>query len=97
MSETNEIATVTVTVPGLLTRFTDGRSVPLQAATVGESLDRLVEVHPALEPHLFAGDGSLRPHLTVFHDGAGVAWPHGRSIELEDGDEVTVVQAVSGG
>ena len=89
---------VTVTVPGLLTRFTgERRNVTVRADTLDGAVDRLVESYPALEPHLFDGRGRLRPHLKLFHDGRGVDWDERGSVGLEDGDEVLVLQAVSGG
>jgi molybdopterin converting factor small subunit len=90
--------TVSVTVPSLLARFTDGRrTVSIRAATVGESVDRLLEAHPDLEPHLLDGSRRLRPHLKLFHEGTGVNWPDDAGDGLAEGDEVVVLQAVSGG
>ncbi|HKJ57855.1 MAG TPA: MoaD/ThiS family protein, partial [Halobacteriales archaeon] len=89
---------VTVIVPGLLTRFTDGqRDVPVTADTLRGAVDRLVESYPALEPHLFDGPDGLRTHVQLFHNGSGVEWDDGDVTELTDGDEVLVLQAVSGG
>lgn len=89
---------VTVRVPGLLTRFTAGdRATVVDADTVGECLDRLAERYPALDPHLFDGAGALRAHLLVVHDGAPVDWPAARTVPVDAGDEVSILQAVSGG
>lgn len=89
---------VTVTVPGLLARFTGGdRTVRLRADTVEECLDQLVATHPEIEPHLFDGAGRHRPHLRIVHDGTAVDPRDGSTVELAAGDEVTVLQAVSGG
>lgn len=92
------MAAVTVTVPGLLTRFTGGRrTVSLTADTIGDCLDTLVEAHPAIEPHVFDGAGGLRTHVRLYHNGRSVDWPAAESVELDAGDEVLVLQAVSGG
>lgn len=89
---------VTVTVPGLLARFTDGRrTLPLRAETLEGCVDRLVESYPAIESHLFDGAGDLRPHLRLFLNGTGVEFGGGADVDLDDGDEVLVLQAVSGG
>lgn len=89
---------VTLTLPGLLARFADERrTVMLRADTLGECVDRLVETYPALEPHLVDGDGDLRTHLRLFHNGTGVEWENREAIDLAVGDEVLVLQAVSGG
>lgn len=92
------MATVPVTVPGLLARFTgDRRTVEVEAATVRGAVDALVAAYPALAPHLFAADGELRPYLRLYRDGVGVARGDGYAVRLDDGDEVLVLQAVSGG
>lgn len=89
---------VTVTVPGLLARFTDGRrTVRVGADTLAEAVDRLIEAHPAIEPHLVDGAGGLRTHVGLYHNGRSVEWDDRGSVELDDGDEVLLLQAVSGG
>jgi molybdopterin converting factor small subunit len=89
---------VTVRIPGLLARFTDGqRTATIRATTVAASVDGLLEAYPALEPHLYDGNGQLRPHLKLFLDGTGVAVDEAGDVGLEAGDEVVVLQAVSGG
>jgi molybdopterin synthase sulfur carrier subunit len=94
----DDASEVTVTLPGILARFTGGRrNVPVAADTLGEAIDRLVEAHPELESHLFDGAGNLRAHLGLYRNGEGVAWDDVEAVELDDGDEVLVLQAVSGG
>lgn len=92
------MATVTVRLPGLLSRFTEGdRQVILDVETVEDCFDRLLEAVPALEPHLFDGDGDLRAHLRVFHNGEPVDLATSEAQHIEAGDTVTILQAVSGG
>ena len=89
---------VDVRVPGLLTRFTDGRQrVPVRAGTVEEALDALVEAYPALAPHLRDGRGGLRTHLRLFVNGEEVDEADAGAVAVQAGDEVVVLQAVSGG
>lgn len=90
--------TVDVRVPGLLARFTggDGR-VAVEAATVREAVHGLVDCHPAVGPHLLDDRGALRVHLQLFHEGTQVEWTESGDVAVEDGDEVVVLQAVSGG
>lgn len=92
------MADVTVRIPGLLARFLDGdRSASVRADTLSGCLDRLVETHPELEPHLFDGQGGLRAHLQLFVDDRRVAWSDTATVELDEGTTVTILQAVSGG
>lgn len=98
MGEATGPPEVTVRIPGLLSRFTDGQqTVTLRAATIAASLDRLLEAYPGLEPHVRDGRGELRPHLKLFHEGAEVTDRDGADITLAPGDEIVVLQAVSGG
>lgn len=92
------MADVTVRFPGLLSRFTDGqRHLALTAETVNECFESLLETVPELDPHLFNGHGELRPHLRIFHNGDAIDLETDGALRLEDGDTVTVIQAVSGG
>lgn len=89
---------VAVRVPGLLSRFTDGqRDVTVRAATVAESVDGLLDAYPALQPHLLDARGRLRPHVQLFHNGSRVESLADAGIAVTDGDEVVLLQAVSGG
>lgn len=87
---------VVVRVPGLLSRFTGGeRRVQVTAGTVAGAVEALVDAYPALDPHLHDSDGALRTHLKLFHDGTEV--DEADAVTLEAGDEVVLLQAVSGG
>ncbi len=97
-TEAAEPPEVSVRIPGLLARFTAGqRTLRVRAGTVGESVDRLLEAYPALSPHLLDGRGRFRPHVTLFHEGSEVAGLEAADAALAEGDEVVVLQAVSGG
>ncbi|WP_435361171.1 MoaD/ThiS family protein [Haloarchaeobius sp. DFWS5] len=89
---------VTVRIPGLLTRFTDGaRTSTVDASTVEDCVSALVDTYPALETHLFDGRGDLRSHIHLICNGRRIEWPAPTTISLDDGDEVVFLQAVSGG
>lgn len=89
---------VLVAVPWMLARFTGGREeVPVEAATLGECLDRLIAAQPALEPHLFSAGRTPREHLLFVVDGAVVDPIADAALPLRSGDRVVVHQAVSGG
>lgn len=54
--------------------------------------------HPRLGLHLFDESGSLREHVLVFHNDVNTRWTSDHhAVALEDGDRLTVMQAVSGG
>ena len=89
---------IEVTVPGLLAEFTDGRRhFPLEAGTLAEALKCLLEQHPLLRPHLYDETGRLRKHVLIFYNEDNLATISDRNIPLRPGDQLQVLQAVSGG
>ena len=55
---------------------------------------RVVAAHPELRVHLFDETGDIRQHVSCFHNGAMVA---DRGVAMAEGDELVILQAVSGG
>jgi molybdopterin converting factor small subunit len=71
------------------------RREQVSARDVAGALDALCTRHPELRVHLFDEQQRLRPHVTCLANGELVRDAMERP--LVDGDEVTVMQAVSGG
>lgn len=89
------MATVTVTIPKMLAELVrNGRTHSLAGRTVREALDALCGVYPELQVHMFDESGSLRPHVSCFHNDRTV---HDLDTALAEGDRIVVLQAVSGG
>lgn len=89
---------IDVTIPGLLADCAGGkRQFPLEAATLAEALQRLLETHPRLRPHLYDEGMSLRRHVLIFFNDDNVATIQDRNRPLRAGDRLLVLQAVSGG
>jgi sulfur-carrier protein len=87
--------TVGVTVPRMLAELVGGsRSFEVEGETVEDALSGVVAAHPELEVHLFDETGEIRQHVSCFHNGAMVS---DRSVAVADGDELVILQAVSGG
>ena len=72
------------------------RRVELEAGTVGEAIDALVDRHPTLRVHLFDEAGSLRQHVLCFIDGSQTKLAD-RSQPIGGPAQITFLQAVSGG
>ncbi len=68
----------------------------LSARSIGELLDSLVAMRPALQDVLF-DNGGLRSYITVLVNGRNVRDIEGIRTELADGDEVAIFPPVSGG
>ncbi|HSM02098.1 MAG TPA: MoaD/ThiS family protein [Acidimicrobiia bacterium] len=88
----------TVRIPSLLAEIGDGRKeIPVEASTVGEALEGLFRVLPQLRVHVFDETGSVRPNVSVFHDGRAARDAERLAAPIEPGAVVTILQAVSGG
>lgn len=84
-----------VRIPTPLRSYTDGRAVVTAAGTtVGEVLDDLDRRHPGIRFRMVDEQGRLREHMKVFVNLAAV---RDLRIVVKDSDEVTIMQALSGG
>jgi molybdopterin synthase sulfur carrier subunit len=80
---------------------TAGESEPdvdaVDAATVGDALDALLESHPALAARVRDEDGNLRDHINLLCNGRDVRERAGLDTPVDDGDELALFPPVSGG
>jgi molybdopterin converting factor small subunit len=87
-------------IPGPLRTFTNGASrVRLEAspANAGEALRALWGAHPGVRDRVVDEQGVLREHLNVFVGTECIRFTGGFDTPVKDGDEITIVPAVSGG
>ncbi len=71
--------------------------IAVPAASVAELVDNLLARYPALRPHLFDAQGSLRRHFNVFVNGANIRDLNGMDTPLTDGDKVILMASAAGG
>ena len=89
---------IQVTIPALLSDCVGGRtSFTLEAATLAEALERMRQTYPLLRIHLYEETGKLRQHVVVFYNGENTRWLESLDLEINPGDRIDVLQAVSGG
>jgi molybdopterin synthase sulfur carrier subunit len=69
------------------------RHLELDAATVGDAIRELDERWPGLRDRLCEDGGGLRSHIHVYVDGERAAL----DAPLEQGSDVRVIAAISGG
>ena len=84
-----------VTIPQPLLSYTERRpEVEAEGATVDELLRDLDRRHPGLRFRIVDEQDALRPHVRIFVNRRRV-----RALDapLEPGDEVQILQALSGG
>lgn len=92
------MATVQIRLPGLLAQLLSGtKNLEVEAQTLQGAIDRLLAEHPALKVHLYDESGLLRPHVNLFYNESNTRWLSSLEVGVQDGDTVTVMQAVSGG
>jgi MoaD family protein len=87
-------------VPGPLREFAGGRAeVTLTATprTLGEALAALSRDYPGVAKRVLDEQGQVRPHVNLFVQGEAVRFAEGLETRLEDGTEIAILPAVSGG
>ena len=85
-------------IPTPLRTYAEGQSeVTLQGSTVAEVMDDLVANFPALRPHLFNGDGQLRPFVNLFLNEDNVKDLQGMDTPLKEGDRLMLIPSIAGG
>jgi adenylyltransferase/sulfurtransferase len=81
-----------------LRSYADGQTeVSLEGGTVGEVMDGLVSRYPTLRPHLFNGDGQLRPFVNLFLNEENVRDLQGMDTPLNDSDRLMLIPSIAGG
>lgn len=85
-------------IPTPLRTYAEGQSeVTLQGSTVAEVMGNLVDQYPALRPHLFNGDGQLRPFVNLFLNEDNVKDLQGMDTPLKEGDRLMLIPSIAGG
>jgi len=69
----------------------------VEATTVAEAVQALDARFPGLAGYLVDDAGRLRRHVNIFRNGQMLRDRHGLTDPLAPGDELFVVQALSGG
>jgi molybdopterin converting factor small subunit len=88
----------TVRIPTPLRPYADGlKEVETSAATVQAVLLDLAVRYPALRPHLFNGDGKVRPYINVFVNDQDIRSLRGEDTPLAPSDRVMIVPSIAGG
>ena len=83
-----------VLIPSSLRSYTKAMHVEATGATLGELLADLDRRYPGLRFRMVDEQDSLRPHMRVFIDGQAI---HSLAHAVRPGDDVNIVQALSGG
>ena len=66
-------------------------------ATLREALEAYFRGHPEVRSYVLDDQGCIRKHVAVFINGELVVDRHALSDRLAEGDDIYVMQALSGG
>ena len=85
-------------IPTPLRSYTAGQvDVTVDGQTVGDAMEQLVQKYPTLRPHLYNGDGQLRPFVNLFVGGSNVRDLQGLATPLDAQTRVLLVPSIAGG
>jgi len=92
--------TVRFVIPGPLLDYTNDEGevrVEGDAGSVGDALALLWSRHPAIRDRIVTEQNEVRPHVNIFVNGESIRFSGGLRTSIEDGAEVIILPAVSGG
>lgn len=87
-------------IPGPLRELADHRAevrVEGAAGTIAEALSLLWVSCPAIRDRMVTELGEVRPHINIFVDGQNIRDAGGLGAPVQDGAEIFILPAVSGG
>jgi adenylyltransferase/sulfurtransferase len=85
-------------IPSPLRTYANGQSeVVVSGRTAGEAMNDLTEQYPALRPHLFNGDGQLRPFVNLFLNEENIRDLQGPDTPIEESDNLILIPSIAGG
>ncbi len=85
-------------IPTPLRSYTDGQTeVRVTGKNVAQAMQQLVDEYPTLKPHLYNGDGRLRPFVNLFVGENNVKDLQGLETPLDDEARVLLIPSIAGG
>ena len=88
----------TLKIPTPLRSYTGGQvEVRVGGRSVGEAMEKLVENYPPLRPHLYNGDGKLRPFVNLFVGEHNVKDLGGLATPVTEETRILLVPSIAGG
>jgi sulfur-carrier protein len=88
---------VSITFAAHLQRHVAILAQTIEAATIGEAIDRACEAAPAMRHYVLDDQGHVRKHVAVFIDGEMLLPRTDMQRALGAGANIHVIQALTGG
>jgi molybdopterin synthase sulfur carrier subunit len=90
--------TVTVKIPTVLRKHTDGNAtIEASGGDVKELIHDIVRQYPDFKDKVLSDDGQLHRFINVYANDEDVRYLEGVSTKVSDGDTVAILPAVAGG
>ena len=88
----------TLKIPTPLRQYTNGQAeVAVSGSDVSAAMRDLVEQFPALEQHLYNGDGEMRAFVNLFLGENNTKDLQGLETPLGEGDTLRIIPSIAGG
>ncbi len=85
-------------IPTPLRSYTNGLAeIPVTGKNVAEAMQSLVDQYPTLRPHLYTGEGKLRPFVNLFLGENNVKDLQGLQTPLDENARMLLVPSIAGG
>jgi molybdopterin converting factor small subunit len=85
-------------IPTPLRSYTNGKAeVDVAGRNVAEAMQSLVDQYPTLRPHLYNGDGRLRPFVNLFLGENNVKDLQGLETPLDPNARLMLIPSIAGG
>jgi len=88
---------INISFTGNIQRHVSAPPCKVEAATVGEALERYFERFPGVRHYVLDDQGAVRHHMLVLLDGISITDRRRLSDSLDRNAEICVFQALSGG
>jgi len=88
---------VTIVLPAMLRESIGTTRLRVTASTVEEALEEAYRRVPVLRHHLCDESGKFRSHVLCFHNGKSTREFGRVDLPLKEGDEIAIMQAITGG
>ena len=88
---------VKIEIPSYLQPFTNGSEVvEVKGSTVGECLNRLIELFAVMNKMLITKKGKLHGYVGIYINGED-AYPNELAKPVKDGDKIQILYIIGGG
>jgi len=88
---------VKVILPRMLADVLGEETLQVQGETIGQAMEAAYRRMPTLRHHLCEETGGFRVHVLCVHDGVSTRDAGGLGKRVREGDEIRILQAISGG